>query len=105
MKAKETQKKKLWSRIMRWLCVVMIVCSVLGFLGDFAAWMVFKTGGFSFSVPPAATIGIIGGADGPTSIFVTSSAAPVWKAALNFILLLLGIFGFRSVGRKQKGEE
>lgn len=105
MKAKENQKKKLWCRIIRWLCVVLIVCSVLGFLGDFAAWMLYKTGGVSFSVSPAASIGVIGGADGPTSIFVTSSAAPAWKLVLNLILLLLGIFGFRSVGRKQKGEE
>ena len=105
MNAKETQQKKQWSRILKWLCIVLIVYSVLSLLGDFAIWMLFRTGGFSFSVPPAATIGIIGGADGPTAIFVTSSAAPVWKAALNFILLLLGIVGFRSFGRKQKGEE
>ena len=90
---------------MRWLCIVLIVYSVLSFLGDFAAWLVYKTGGISFSVPPAATIGVIGGADGPTAIFVTASAAPVWKLVMNLILLLLGIFGFRSVGRKQKGEE
>ncbi len=31
---------------------------------------------FGFSVPEAASIGIIGGADGPTSIFVTSKLAP-----------------------------
>lgn len=105
MNTKETQQKKQWSRILKWLCIVLIVYSVLSLLGDFAIWMLFRTGGFSFSVSPASTIGIIGGADGPTAIFVTSSAAPVWKAALNFILLLLGIVGFRYVGSKQKGEE
>ena len=31
---------------------------------------------FGFSLPEAASIGIIGGADGPTSIFVTSKLAP-----------------------------
>lgn len=105
MNAKETQQKKQWSRILKWLCIALIVYSVLSLLGDFAAWMLYRTGGLSFSIPPAVTIGIIGGADGPTAIFVTSSAAPVWKVALNFILLLLGIVGFRFVGRKQKGEE
>jgi carboxybiotin decarboxylase len=32
--------------------------------------------GFGFSVPESAAIGIIGGADGPTSIFLTSILAP-----------------------------
>lgn len=32
--------------------------------------------GFDFGLPEAASIGIIGGADGPTSIFVTSKLAP-----------------------------
>ena len=31
---------------------------------------------FGFTIPEAASIGIIGGADGPTSIFVTSKLAP-----------------------------
>ena len=105
MNAKETQQKKQWRRILKWLCIALIGYSVLSFLGDFAAWVLYRTGGISFSIPPAASIGIIGGADGPTAIFVTSSAAPVWKLALNFILLVLGIAGFRSFGRKQKGEE
>ena len=40
----------------------------------------------------ALTIGIIGGADGPTAIFVTS---PDWtKSVMAAILLAAGIFGF-----------
>ena len=80
-------------------------------IGIFAAFLgalaLAQTGipALNFTVGDAAGIGIIGGADGPTAIFVTSSAAPVWKAALNFILLLSGIVGFRYVGSKQKGEE
>lgn len=40
----------------------------------------------------AATIGIIGGADGPTAIFVTTPAwtRPVWMAAL----LIVGVVGY-----------
>ena len=37
---------------------------------------------FGFSVPEAASIGIIGGADGPTSIFVTSKLAPELLGAI-----------------------
>ena len=37
---------------------------------------------FGFSMPQAASIGIIGGADGPTSIFVTSRLAPELLGAI-----------------------
>ena len=37
---------------------------------------------FGFSLPQAASIGIIGGADGPTSIFVTSQLAPELLGAI-----------------------
>ncbi len=37
---------------------------------------------FGFSIPQAASIGIIGGADGPTSIFVTSKLAPELLGAI-----------------------
>ena len=39
------------------------------------------------------SIGIIGGADGPTAIFVTGSAAPaLWIAAAAAVLLALWFF-------------
>lgn len=43
-------------------------------LGVFVAF--FAAIGFSFTMPQAASIGIIGGADGPTAIFLTSRLAP-----------------------------
>lgn len=52
------------------------------------------------SEPRAATIGIIGGADGPTSIFVTT---PAWTHYLGAILLLaVGILGFLRLSRCKK---
>ncbi len=49
----------------------------------------------------SASVGIIGGADGPTAIFITT---PGWMHAVNPILfLLIGIWGFRRFSRcKQK---
>ena len=44
-------------------------------LGVFIAFFGALASGF-FSVPEAASIGIIGGADGPTAIYVTKSLAP-----------------------------
>lgn len=43
-------------------------------LGVFVAF--FAAIAFSFTMPQAASIGIIGGADGPTAIFLTSKLAP-----------------------------
>lgn len=54
-----------------------------------------------FRETEAASIGIIGGADGPTAIFVTSPAWTHWVVPL--LILVLGIYGFRRLCRcKQK---
>lgn len=48
----------------------------------------------------AASIGIIGGADGPTAIFVTASPLSLaGRAAIALAVLLLGILGFRRMSR------
>ena len=44
--------------------------------------------------PEAASIGIIGGADGPTAIFVTSRFSPQFTQWLLVCGLVLGIVGF-----------
>ena len=45
-------------------------------LGIFATFLVTQMDFFGFSPTEAASIGIIGGADGPTAIFLTSKLAP-----------------------------
>ena len=45
-------------------------------LGIFATFLVTQIDVFGFSVAQSASIGIIGGADGPTAIFLTSKLAP-----------------------------
>lgn len=42
----------------------------------------------------SASIGIIGGADGPTAIFVASSQGPDWDAVLMGIVLVVSILAF-----------
>ncbi len=42
----------------------------------------------------AASVGIIGGADGPTAIFVTSRIGIDWDLVIVILLLILGIVGF-----------
>ena len=86
-------------KILRVICIACIVLGAVELLGSLAAWLlacVFPA--LSVSVGQAASVGVIGGADGPTAIFVTG---PVWTAYLPPVLLMaVGIFGLRKLKRK-----
>ena len=57
--------------------------ALLGGAAQFGIFSVFLMAlGLGFTIPQAASIGIIGGADGPTSIFVTSKLAPELLGAI-----------------------
>lgn len=47
--------------------------------------------GCVFLPPEAGSVGVIGGADGPTAVFVTTQGYPVWPTVL---LLVAAIIGF-----------
>lgn len=88
--------------------ILLLCCSAgLAILGGVkvlsccAAFLISRIyGGISFPVSEASTIGIIGGADGPTAIFVTASAAPVWQLMLWILLLAVGIYGICKTKRR-----
>ncbi|MFH1874417.1 MAG: sodium ion-translocating decarboxylase subunit beta [Pseudomonadota bacterium] len=52
------------------------------FFTIFGALLLTKYAGFSFSLQDACSIGIIGGADGPTSIFLSSQLSPNLMGAI-----------------------
>jgi carboxybiotin decarboxylase len=52
------------------------------FFTFFGSLLLTEYAGFSFGLQEAASIGIIGGADGPTAIFVTSKLAPELLGAI-----------------------
>ena len=60
------------------LPVIAIVCLLLGAAAQFGVFVAYFGAVASgvFSPEEAASIGIIGGADGPTAIFLTSKLAP-----------------------------
>ena len=94
--AEYTYRKSPW----RWLCLALIVVCILmllhgGLRGLLAAAL---TGANAFSM------GIIGGADGPTSIFVTSSPdALQYTYGITALLLVMGVIGFIALSKlKQK---
>ena len=80
----------------RWLFLgLSILCgcylAIEGAAGIFAYFLTQST---------AASVGIIGGADGPTAIFVTASPTGLaGRAVLTLIVLLLGILGFYRLSR------
>ena len=59
--------------------------------------------------PNAASIGVIGGADGPTAIFITSRPGNILEQLVPLALLIIGIGGYLFLRRKptdtnKKGE-
>jgi len=70
-------------------------------LGNLVAWLVYLGLQMQLSIQESASIGIIGGADGPTAIFVTT---PEWTGyVLPVLALVIGIWGFLRLRKcKQK---
>jgi len=82
--------------LLRLACLMLAILSGFNLLSCIAAWLIAHVfGGLSFNVTHASTIGIIGGADGPTSVFVTAAPAPAWEILLWLVLLTAAICGLR----------
>ena len=97
-KPEKPNRKSPW-RFLFWGCIAYGGLKLLsGLLACTLAW--FDVAGSMFSTSRAATVGIIGGADGPTAVFIT---APPWTAyILPLLALLAGIAGVLWLHRKQK---
>ena len=92
------KKKNPW----RFLFLALILLGAWEILGNLAAWALYMTMGQALTGSEAATVGIIGGADGPTAVFVTY-AKPGWvRILLPVLLLAAGILGYRKVCRASK---
>jgi len=84
----------------RFAFAAMAVIGAVELLGYLAAWFAANVlGGISFPVTEAATVGIIGGADGPTAIFVTAAVGPVSDLLWMMILMIVGIWGYLRLRR------
>lgn len=91
----EAQKKKAAAKGKFWrlASAVLVIFSSLQLIGYLAVWLIAHVlHGISFSVP-AASVGVIGGADGPTAVWVTAATGPVWQPVLWLVLLTVGIYG------------
>ena len=98
-------KNKIW----RFLCLGLAVLSG-GWLAWYGAFQIlvkkFLKDGASTAIlsqSEAASIGIIGGADGPTAIMVATTTGPDWDLILVgavFALSLMGYFFLRKRNKK-----
>lgn len=80
----------------RWACLALAVLS--GIVMLFGGIMELIT--FLFNKAINSSIGIIGGADGPTAIFVTTSPdATVYQVGICLLLLVMGLIGFFALRR------
>ena len=77
----------------RFLFAAAAIYGAVELLGSLIAWIAYLAiGDPVFRGGEAASIGIIGGADGPTAIFVTT---PGWTGyILPVVFLMLGIWGY-----------
>ncbi len=85
----------------RWACLApMILCALaLAFKGGIGLMMFLM----NLHVNEASSIGIIGGADGPTAIFVTRTSGSMYLETVMIVLvLILSLIGFYRLGHMRK---
>lgn len=84
----------------RWACLVlMILCALMLTFKGGVQMMLFL---MDLNVN-AGSVGIIGGADGPTAVFVTrTSGAMYLETAMIVLVLILSLIGFYRLGHMRK---
>lgn len=84
---REERRKKIWR-------IVFIVLAVLSFAMLAYAIVAAGTVFYAASFPTHSDVGIIGGADGPTAIYLTSCFAPdIFRIVLTAIVAAVSIVG------------
>ena len=79
-----------------WVCLAIIIGCMMSFAFGGTIGMLVHLLNASVS----SSIGIIGGADGPTAIFVTTSNDYIWyRAGITAIILVMAILGFYRLSR------
>lgn len=75
----------------RFVFLGMAIVSALYFVVQGALWL---WAFYWLHLTTGASVGIIGGADGPTAVFVTASVGVDWDGVFFLLLLVVGIVGF-----------
>lgn len=80
----------------RWACFAIMIGCILSLLyGGFIGVLVH-----ALNASVADSVGIIGGADGPTAIFLTTSSDYLWyQTGMTLIVLAMAVLGFCRLSR------
>lgn len=95
---KEKKRKSPW----RFFFAAIAAFGVWELIGGAVVGFLLGTG--IFTPGKASTIGVIGGADGPTAIFVTHSAPAWYQIVIPAAMVAVGIWGYlrlRKNGEKE----
>lgn len=80
----------------RWVCLAIIIGCIMSFVFGGTIGLLIHLLNASVS----SSIGIIGGADGPAAIFVTTSNDYIWcRAGITAMILVMAILGFYRLSR------
>ena len=79
-------------KVLKILCLIVAALGTLELLGNLAAWGIAKYLTGVAIRGDSASVGIIGGADGPTAVFVTTSVGGHWLIPV--AMVVLGLAGF-----------
>ena len=80
----------------RWVCLLLIVGCVLSLLYGGVIGLIEHT----MNVAINNSLGIIGGADGPTAVFVTTSPDyTLYQIGISLLILIMAIIGFYRLSR------
>jgi len=83
----------------RWACLALAVVSGLAFLSKGLMNLLVA----AITYAERQSVGIIGGADGPTAIFVTQSPdSAVYSMLMSGLILVMSILGFYYLGHMRK---
>lgn len=69
--------------------IIAVISGVFNFL--MPRYLAYK---FSLDIPNASSVGIIGGADGPTAIYVVGQTNQGFSQFITIIFALLSVIGF-----------
>jgi len=96
-----TYRKSPW-RYLFAACAVYGGVKILGALWGYLMFLLFRAQ-LSLTQSEAASIGVIGGADGPTAVFITTPGWVSW--ILPVALFIMGAWGFRCLSRLKPRKE
>lgn len=87
-------------KLLKIACLAATIVGGLELVGNLAAWVAAKYVTAAAFRGEISGVGVIGGADGPTAVFVTTSGLTHWLIPLALLAVgLLGLYGLKKCNK------